>query len=182
LSTWLLDEVVPFATFDYLRSPRVGMCQDASNIHSRMWPRALAGAMRAWGSRDFRDVGTAVRMLEDMRCHLLQRGIGAGPLRPDAPPKHCHLPEHISKRHNNMHWDAVWAEQQTFYGEEGRSSSGKRGLRTPSSSQRSSVQYSTPFLTLSFMAVFFAAAMIRTHWGFLANLKVLGSRSLRRTD
>ena len=90
-----------------------GIQVDASNIHSRMWPRAMAGAARAWSDSNFRDVEIAVPLMERARCSLLQRGIGAGPLQPDAPSTYCFLPTHIAERFDNMHWDAIRLRAQS---------------------------------------------------------------------
>jgi hexosaminidase len=56
---------------------------DASNIESRIWPRASGGAERMWGNYTGPDYANALLgRLERFRCTMHQRGVGAGPLRP----------------------------------------------------------------------------------------------------
>lgn len=74
---------------------------DAVNIHSRMWPRASASAERMWSSSDVRDVDAAEARLEHMRCHMIQRGIGAGPIRPSNEHGFCPIPD--MSKWNSMH-------------------------------------------------------------------------------
>ena len=60
---------------------------DATNIESRMWPRACGGAERMWSAPCANntcgdaEVTAAEPRLEAQRCHMVQRGIRAGPLR-----------------------------------------------------------------------------------------------------
>lgn len=65
---------------------------DATNIHSRMWPRACAQAERLWSPASVNDVDAATSRLAYHRCRLVQRGIGAGPIRPSANYGFCKLP------------------------------------------------------------------------------------------
>ena len=67
---------------------------DSSNIQSRMWPRASGGAERMWGNFTGPDyTNGALGRLERFRCTMLQRGIGAGPLRPASDYVNCMLPD-----------------------------------------------------------------------------------------
>lgn len=65
---------------------------DATNIDSRMWPRAAGGAERFWSPRSFADVTEAAFRLSQHRCRLAQRGVGAGPIRPASDYGYCELP------------------------------------------------------------------------------------------
>jgi len=62
---------------------------DATNIDSRVWPRACAVAERLWSNQFVNNVTLATPRLIDFRCRLAQRGIGAGPIAPD----YCPLPD-----------------------------------------------------------------------------------------
>lgn len=75
---------------------------DSANIQSRIWPRAAGGAERFWSSRTLRDVSVEEGRLEHFRCHLIQRGIGAGPIRPSSVYGYCPLPpsSRLHKLHN----------------------------------------------------------------------------------
>jgi len=72
---------------------------DASNIESRMWPRACGGAERMWSAPcganatcSDADVSAAEPRLEAQRCRMLRRGVRAGPLRPSSEYFYCALP------------------------------------------------------------------------------------------
>ena len=84
-----------------------------------MWPRALGGAARAWSDAGVRDVAAAFPQMERARCVLVQRGIAAGPLHPDSPDAHCHLPAHVAKQLDGLHWDAVRLRAQASGGAAG---------------------------------------------------------------
>lgn len=79
---------------------------DASNIQSRMWPRACGAAERMWSDANFRDTDTVFNRLEAQRCRMVQRGIGAGPIRPADQVGFCPLP--ATSRFNAPHnpWSA----------------------------------------------------------------------------
>ena len=53
---------------------------DSTNLISRAWPRAAAGAERAWSSRDVTSLADAQARLHELRCKLLGRGIDAEPI------------------------------------------------------------------------------------------------------
>ncbi|XP_034237553.1 beta-hexosaminidase subunit alpha-like, partial [Thrips palmi] len=52
---------------------------DATNVHSRVWPRAAAVAERLWSPRTTRDTTAAARRLEELVCRLNRRGIPSSP-------------------------------------------------------------------------------------------------------
>lgn len=52
---------------------------DATNLISRMWPRASATAERLWSNQSVTDVLKATPRLEEHRCRMLTRGINAEP-------------------------------------------------------------------------------------------------------
>jgi len=56
---------------------------DDVNFDSRVFPRTLAVAERLWSAESVNvvDMTTAMR-LEEMRCHIVRRGVGAGPIIP----------------------------------------------------------------------------------------------------
>jgi len=63
---------------------------DATNLESRMWPRAAGGAERLWSDASLRDTDAAEARLEAWRCKLVQqRGVRAGPLRPSSVHGYC---------------------------------------------------------------------------------------------
>jgi len=67
---------------------------DAANIQSRIWPRACGGAERMWGNYTGAAYTNAAEgRLERQRCTMVQRGIGAGPLRPAQQYVNCMLPD-----------------------------------------------------------------------------------------
>jgi hypothetical protein len=67
---------------------------DSANIESRIWPRAAGGAERMWGNFTGPDyTNGALARLERFRCFMVQRGIGAGPLRPASDYVNCELPD-----------------------------------------------------------------------------------------
>ncbi len=74
---------------------------DAGNIESRIWPRAAGGAFRMWSDATLRDADAFEGPLDRFRCKLLQRGIGAGPIRPANEYGYCPLPR--SSVFNNRH-------------------------------------------------------------------------------
>jgi hexosaminidase len=71
---------------------------DDQNIESRMWPRACGGAERMWSAPcqnntcSDADVAAAEPRIEAQRCHMIQRGIGAGPIRPSSEYFYCPIP------------------------------------------------------------------------------------------
>jgi hypothetical protein len=75
---------------------------DAANIESRIWPRASGGAERMWSAASLRDVAAAEGRIDHMRCHMVQRGIGAGPIRPSSEYGYCPLPG-LSRFHAMHH-------------------------------------------------------------------------------
>ena len=46
-----------------------------------------------WGDKNFRDVSIAQGHVEYMRCHLIQRGIRAGPIRQSPIWGYCNMPD-----------------------------------------------------------------------------------------
>jgi hexosaminidase len=62
---------------------------DATNFDSRVWPRACGVAERLWSAQSVTDIADATSRLIAFRCRLAQRGIGAGPIKPDF----CPLPD-----------------------------------------------------------------------------------------
>lgn len=78
---------------------------DQGNIESRIWPRAAGAAERFWSAASNRDVNAAEGRIDHFRCHLLQRGIGAGPIRPASEYGYCPVPG--LSRFNSMHFDAM---------------------------------------------------------------------------
>eukprot|EP01094_Clydonella_sp_ATCC50884_P010127 TRINITY_DN1968_c0_g1_i1.p1 TRINITY_DN1968_c0_g1~~TRINITY_DN1968_c0_g1_i1.p1 ORF type:complete len:548 (+),score=159.09 TRINITY_DN1968_c0_g1_i1:50-1693(+) len=65
---------------------------DSVNFDSRVWPRACAIAERLWSPSGITDVNLASPRLQEHRCRLARRAIGAGPIVPD----YCALPEDVS--------------------------------------------------------------------------------------
>ncbi|XP_078252746.1 beta-hexosaminidase subunit beta isoform X2 [Rhinoraja longicauda] len=53
---------------------------DATNLASRLWPRASAVSERLWSSAETNDLGDAYARLTKHRCRMVQRGIPAEPL------------------------------------------------------------------------------------------------------
>ena len=53
---------------------------DGSNFMSRVWPRASAMAERLWTGTSRED--TIRDRMADFRCHMVRRGIDAGPIGP----------------------------------------------------------------------------------------------------
>ena len=55
---------------------------DSVNIDSRVWPRASAVSERLWSPMNVINQKDATDRLEQFRCHIARRGIGAGPINP----------------------------------------------------------------------------------------------------
>ncbi|XP_051875673.1 LOW QUALITY PROTEIN: beta-hexosaminidase subunit beta [Pristis pectinata] len=53
---------------------------DATNLASRLWPRASAVGERLWSSEETKDLNDAYKRLTKHRCRMVQRGIPAEPL------------------------------------------------------------------------------------------------------
>ncbi|XP_078071035.1 beta-hexosaminidase subunit beta isoform X2 [Mustelus asterias] len=53
---------------------------DATNLASRLWPRASAVGERLWSSEETRDISDAYKRLSKHRCRMVRRGISAEPL------------------------------------------------------------------------------------------------------
>lgn len=60
---------------------------DASNFMSRVWPRASSAAERLWSGPNNVAESTIDDRMYDFRCHMVQRGIDAGPIGPGVCPK-----------------------------------------------------------------------------------------------
>ena len=73
----------------------------SANIAQRIWPRACGGAERMWSDRNLRNVTEAEPRLDHHSCRLVQRGIGAGPIRPASEYGYCPIPD--ASRFNHMH-------------------------------------------------------------------------------
>jgi hexosaminidase len=96
----------PWSSFIHTAAsvPRVVLQVDQGNIESRIWPRAAGAAARFWSSAAENNVTAAEGRLDHYRCHLLQRGIGAGPIRPASEYGYCPVPQ--LSRFNFMHFNA----------------------------------------------------------------------------
>lgn len=77
---------------------------DSANIQSRMWPRACASAERMWSDMNWRDTSSFFTRLDTVSCHLKQRGIGAGPIRPADQSGYCSLPMASRLHHQHVDW------------------------------------------------------------------------------
>ena len=53
---------------------------DGTNIESRLWPRASAIAERLWSPAFVNDPEEAKFRVDEHRCRMLRRGIGAAPI------------------------------------------------------------------------------------------------------
>ncbi|XP_062905312.1 beta-hexosaminidase subunit beta isoform X1 [Mobula hypostoma] len=53
---------------------------DATNLASRLWPRASAVSERLWSSEETNNLSDAYKRLTKHRCRMVQRGIAAEPL------------------------------------------------------------------------------------------------------
>jgi hexosaminidase len=53
---------------------------DSSDMFNTVWPRAAAAAERLWSPRNVNDTNEAEQRLENFRCLLNKRGIGAAPV------------------------------------------------------------------------------------------------------
>ncbi|XP_038661405.1 beta-hexosaminidase subunit beta isoform X2 [Scyliorhinus canicula] len=53
---------------------------DATNLASRLWPRASAVGERLWSSEETTDINDAYKRLTKHRCRMVRRGISAQPL------------------------------------------------------------------------------------------------------
>ncbi|XP_059830532.1 beta-hexosaminidase subunit beta isoform X1 [Hypanus sabinus] len=53
---------------------------DATNLASRLWPRASAVSERLWSSEETNNLNDAYRRLTKHRCRMIQRGVAAEPL------------------------------------------------------------------------------------------------------
>ena len=67
-----------FASRDVSYAVHAGETVDASDFDSTVWPRLAAIGERLWSDAD--DVNAARPRLENFRCLLLERGVGAAPL------------------------------------------------------------------------------------------------------
>ena len=94
---WYLDHVMNKWEDMYLEDPRQGLttasannviggetCMwsekiDLSNLLPTVWPKAGTVAERLWSHKDVRDVNTAKKRYQHLRCLLIRRGIGAAP-------------------------------------------------------------------------------------------------------
>jgi hexosaminidase len=56
-----------------------GETVDPSDLMATVWPRAAAAAERLWSAASVDDVNAALPRLEDFRCLLDRRGVGAAP-------------------------------------------------------------------------------------------------------
>lgn len=65
---------------------------DDTDIDARIWPRASAIAERLWSPASVNDISEATPRLYAQRCHMVQQGVGACPIRPGAVTGVCHLP------------------------------------------------------------------------------------------
>lgn len=60
-----------------------GEYADATNIETRLWPRASVIAERLWSPASANDPEEAKYRLDQFRCRLLRRGIPAAPISPN---------------------------------------------------------------------------------------------------
>jgi hexosaminidase len=56
---------------------------DDTDFDVRVWPRASAVGERLWSLQEYNDVNEAAQRLQQFRCHLVGRGVMAGPISPD---------------------------------------------------------------------------------------------------
>eukprot|EP00483_Globobulimina_turgida_P006036 UN06046 len=52
---------------------------DLSNLLSTVWPKASTVAERLWSHKDVRNVQSAKKRYQHLRCLMIRRGIGASP-------------------------------------------------------------------------------------------------------
>lgn len=78
-----------------------------------MWPRACGSAERMWSDMNLRDTDAALPRLEAQRCRMLQRGIGAGPLRPADQVGYCALPSWNARLQPHNPWTTIAVNART---------------------------------------------------------------------
>jgi len=61
---------------------------DFAVLDTRIWPRTCGIAERLWSPRTVTDEDSAYNRISAHRCRMVNRGIMAGPVRPDF----CYIP------------------------------------------------------------------------------------------